>query len=184
MISGFIMVYTSFGNTTRKFLSSEFLLRRFIRIYPIYWIYSALYIAFPIVSAGYSLSVWNLLRSLLLLPDYSSLIIGQGWTLSYEIYFYICFGAFMRLGLFRGLLVMTLFFLFCVAVGWEFISSAEYSGLLPILYSRNFWLVPGSHTFLFQGPASARPHQMRSFYSHLAFLWVGSYSGIIAYRRF
>jgi peptidoglycan/LPS O-acetylase OafA/YrhL len=38
------MVYTSLGKG-EKFASKEFLLRRFLRIYPIYWVYAALYLA-------------------------------------------------------------------------------------------------------------------------------------------
>ena len=124
VISGFIMVYTSFEKEFGNFDSSTFLLRRFLRIYPIYWIYSAAYILFrQIVSEGYG-SIWNVLGSLLLFPGYSYLIISQGWTLSYEVYFYICFGFFMMLGLLRGLLVMSLFFLVAIAVGLVFHSDS------------------------------------------------------------
>jgi len=119
VISGFIMIYTSFGGSA-QFDSSKFFLRRLIRIYPIYWIYAAAYILLrEIVSGGYQ-SIWAVFGSLLLIPGYSSIIIGQGWTLSYEVYFYICFSFFMMLGLFSGLLVMTLFFLASIAVGLIF----------------------------------------------------------------
>ena len=118
VISGFIMVYTSFGNKVNNFDSLNFILRRFIRIYPIYWICAAMYFLFhQVVSGQYSYSIWEISASILLFPGYSSLIIGQGWTLSYEVYFYICFAFFMTLGLSRGLLLMTLFFLASVAVG-------------------------------------------------------------------
>jgi exopolysaccharide production protein ExoZ len=118
VISGFIMVYTSFGKDANSFHSSKFLMRRFIRIYPIYWIYAAAYLLFhELGSARYNLSGAEIFKSLLLLPGYSSLIIGPGWTLAYEVYFYFCFGIFMILGLSRGLLTMTAFFLASIAVG-------------------------------------------------------------------
>jgi exopolysaccharide production protein ExoZ len=116
VISGFIMIYASFGEG-REFDSSEFLLRRFIRIFPIYWVYAAAYILMrQIVSRGYN-SIWDVFGSLLLLPNYSWVIIAPGWTLSYEIYFYICFAIFMILGLTRGLLAMTFFFMISIAAG-------------------------------------------------------------------
>lgn len=121
VISGFIMVYTSFEKNDENFDSEKFLIRRFIRIYPIFWLYAAVYIlSHYIVLGGYNLSILDILRSLLLLPGYSPLIIGPAWTLSFEIYFYICFAVFMTLGLLRGLLIMTLFFLASIAMGSEF----------------------------------------------------------------
>lgn len=119
VISGFIMIYTSFGKS-KELDSYEFLFRRFIRIFPIYWICAIAYILMrEIVSGGYDL-VWDALGGLLLIPNYSWVIIPQAWTLSYEVYFYICFALFMTLGLFRGLLTITLFFLASIATGLVF----------------------------------------------------------------
>ncbi len=121
VISGFIMVYTSFGGGVQTFYPSKFLLRRFIRIYPIYWIYAIFYLlAHQVVADQYHLSYQEIIRALLLLPGDSSLIIGPSWTLAYEVYFYICFGIFMFLGPLRGLASMTLFFLASIAIGASF----------------------------------------------------------------
>ena len=125
VISGFIMIYTSFAGDAKFFSPSNFLLRRFIRIYPIYWVYAALYILFPIVSQGYHLPASDLLGSLLLLPGNSSDIIGQGWTLSYEVYFYICFAVFMSLRPLKGLIAMTVFFAASIALGGIFHFNSE-----------------------------------------------------------
>ena len=117
VISGFVMVYTSFNDPARSFSTSAFLSRRFIRIYPIYFIYAALYLAFyELVANGKTLTLAQLIGSLLLLPGYSSLIIGPGWTLSFEIYFYCWFGALMVLGLTRGLVLLTTLFLAFIAL--------------------------------------------------------------------
>ena len=58
-----------------------------------------------------------------LVPGYSALIIGPGWTLSYEVYFYLCFGIAMMLGLTRGLLALTVFFMAAIAVRFSFDTS-------------------------------------------------------------
>jgi exopolysaccharide production protein ExoZ len=127
VISGFIMVYTSFAKQTRNFDSTNFLLRRFVRIYPTYWIIAAFYLlSHQLLLPYYGLSAGTVAGSLLLLPGYSSLIIGPGWTLSYEVYFYLCFGVFMCLGLLRGLLGLSLYFLLFIllGVGFHFSSAA------------------------------------------------------------
>jgi exopolysaccharide production protein ExoZ len=116
VISGFVMIYTSFGRPDAKFSSSNFLTRRLIRIYPIYFIYAAFYLYFYyIFAAGKNLSLLQFIGAITLFPGYSSNIIGPGWTLAYEMYFYLCFGVAMVLGLTRGIVTLTLFFLTAIA---------------------------------------------------------------------
>ena len=103
------------------------MLRRFIRIFPIYWIYACLYlIVHQTILNGYVLSIRDTIYSLLLLPGYSPLIIGPGWTLSYELYFYLCFGIFMILGLSLGLTAMSLFFLVSITGGFALSNGGEF----------------------------------------------------------
>ena len=118
VISGFIMVYTSFyGKDVKNFSPSEFLSRRFVRIYPIYFVYCALYLAFYGIMAGGPFPSWGeLVGSLALFPGYSSRIIGPGWTLGFEVYFYFCFSIAMMLGMRRGMLALTIFFLLSIIV--------------------------------------------------------------------
>ncbi len=125
VISGFIMVYTSFDTMNDSFDPKRFAFRRFIRIYPIYILYSLFYLYFYFAfGVGKDLSPIQFGGSLLLLPGYSSLIIGPGWTLSYEVYFYLCFGIAMMLGLRRGLGALTLFFVMAIAAGLVFGTSS------------------------------------------------------------
>jgi len=112
VISGFIMVYTSFRTKDETFSSSKFIAKRIIRIYPIYIIYSLFYLCFyHFFLGGKNISLEQFFGSILLLPGYSSDIIGPGWTLSFEIYFYACFSIAMALGLVRGISALTFFFL-------------------------------------------------------------------------
>src|ERR1039457_2080593 len=84
VISGFIMVYTSFYKRSEKFTASKFITKRIIRIYPIYFIYSAFYLYFYyLFSIGKNISLEHFFGSIVLLPGYSSYIIGPGWTLSF-----------------------------------------------------------------------------------------------------
>lgn len=126
VISGFVMVYTSFGNTSRPFSTLDFLSRRFIRIYPIYFVYAALYLAaYELIANGKSLTIFETIGSLMLLPGYSSLIIGPGWTLSYEVYFYLWFGVVMIMGLSRGLVILTLIFISSIALRFALLDSGD-----------------------------------------------------------
>jgi len=130
VISGFIMVYTSFRTKNDDFRPATFAFRRLTRIYPIYFIYAIFYLYFySAFATGKNLSTGQLLGSLLLLPGYSSLIIGPGWTLSYEVYFYLCFGIAMLLGLTRGLVVLTAFFGAAIAAGVVFSKSNQMFGV-------------------------------------------------------
>lgn len=106
VISGFVMVVSSDGLNP-----NEFLVRRAIRIFPIYWIYAAAYMA-------YSGIPQDAVLGLALLPGHSSSIIGQGWTLSYEVFFYICFAAIIPLGMIGGGMALTIFFVALISLRW------------------------------------------------------------------
>jgi exopolysaccharide production protein ExoZ len=95
VISGAVMMITSQNSFGRGGARSAFLRRRIARIYPPYWFYSLAMCAFPIAS-GKLISPRYLLESLLLLPVLNPAgklrpILGVGWTLSYELYFYLLF---------------------------------------------------------------------------------------------
>jgi exopolysaccharide production protein ExoZ len=118
VVSGFVMAHTSLDKFAAPGATSEFLLRRICRIFPPYWIYAVLYVLIHSVSGtAYQLSASTSLQSALLLPGGSASIIGPGWTLSYEVYFYLCFGIALMLSRWTGLIVLTATFLAAIAVG-------------------------------------------------------------------
>ena len=115
VISGFVMVYTSWRS---RLTPGGFLKRRLIRIYPIYWLVGTLYlVAHLLLEQPYDLSFKEIVGAALLLPGYSPLVIGPGWTLSYEMYFYLCFTAALFAGVRAGLLFLTAFYGLAVLVG-------------------------------------------------------------------
>jgi exopolysaccharide production protein ExoZ len=97
IISGFVMVISAADRGTSPI---SFLACRALRIYPLYWFWTTLLLA--LTFKGYfTPEVWSskyLVASYLLLP-YTDIgpfvehvpLLGQGWTLSYEIYFYLIF---------------------------------------------------------------------------------------------
>lgn len=85
-----------------------FLRRRVIRIVPIYWLATsiklALMIALPAMALHTGLDGWHILASYLFIPamnvEHQPLpVLLQGWTLSFEMFFYLCFTALLALRL-------------------------------------------------------------------------------------
>jgi exopolysaccharide production protein ExoZ len=97
VISGFVMATITRGCFQKPDGVRTFLLRRAGRIYPIYWFYTLVYLPFFLfrpdlmnrVEGGGNISLW---RSALLFPHTHAPLVGQGWTLVHEIFFYIMFG--------------------------------------------------------------------------------------------
>lgn len=116
VISGFIMVITSW--TRGRYDAAAFFRRRLTRIYPIYWLCAICYLAVhALIAKPYQLSSEQIGGALVLWPGLSSLIIGPAWTLTFEMYFYLCFGLAMLLGLDRGLIALGTLFGAAIAVG-------------------------------------------------------------------
>ena len=95
VLSGFIITYTSNIFSAKKSVFSLFLKRRFVRIFPVYWIictvFLAIHIALPsFYRTHYDFTVSNLFNTYFLLPGHQ-MINGVSWSLSYEIFFYILF---------------------------------------------------------------------------------------------
>ena len=102
VISGFIMVYVSGAYMTADKPILGFLLKRAARIYPIYIIVSLVLIGLKVMNhltegaSSFDLQPLRIATSLLLIPAWNEAggvqpILGVGWTLSYELYFYLLF---------------------------------------------------------------------------------------------
>ena len=94
VISGFIMVYVTWGVKGGPRNAGRFLWRRVSRIYPLYWLVSlplfAVWLWRPEVVTG-GLYTVDVVRSFLLIPDTGLPLLPVGWTLVYEMYFYLVF---------------------------------------------------------------------------------------------
>jgi peptidoglycan/LPS O-acetylase OafA/YrhL len=91
VLSGFIILYTT---RNKGMTIPAFLKKRFVRIYPIYWVVTALliaaYFASPSPDNAHKEDPGVVLGSFLLFPQ-KKYVIGVAWTLSYEIIFYLVF---------------------------------------------------------------------------------------------
>lgn len=97
VISGFVIALATHGKTQDWRI---FLRRRVIRIVPMYWLATsiklALMIALPAMALHTGLNAWHILASYLFIPamnvEHQPLpVLLQGWTLSFEAFFYLCF---------------------------------------------------------------------------------------------
>lgn len=104
VISGFIMVWVTQGQPARLQTSAEFLFARASRIYPVWWAFAAIMTAYMVIAHGMNPNGggWDvisrgaplgpyLLNSFLLLPQPDFPVLGVGWTLVHEVYFYAVF---------------------------------------------------------------------------------------------
>ena len=115
IISGFIITYVSQIN------SSQFFIKRFIRVIPIYWLVIFIFfISLNLFPNLFDLSKPNiiyLLKSIFFIP-FNNLNTGHypiviyGWTLNYEIYFYLIFSISLLFSKKFFPLIFTFIFLF------------------------------------------------------------------------
>ena len=96
VLSGFIMVYVHRSAIGKKEQLKSFLVKRAVRIYPIYWIITLTVLCLFLVIPGFAsnnqdLSLGKVIASLLLIPQKDQPILEVGWTLIHEIYFYLLF---------------------------------------------------------------------------------------------
>ncbi len=99
VLSGFIMVYTTWGKSGFE-ASKNFMIRRILRIIPIYWFYTFLLLGValiaPQVLGKAEFIPAEFLKSLFFIPYLNSAgdiqpFLALGWTLNYEMYFYALF---------------------------------------------------------------------------------------------
>ena len=119
VISGFVIMHTSYDSCEKGMPTGRFLLKRFVRIFPIYWICCIAYLAYQnTFGTGYDLPFWTWVGAIFLMPGDSSRIIGPGWTLSFELFFYLSFATILRLRALTAVTLLTGVFVATIAVGF------------------------------------------------------------------
>lgn len=99
VLSGFIILYVHhhyIGNSSKL---KSFLIKRFVRIYPIYWVVltGKLFASLGLSdSATPMINLIEVVKAYLLFPQdriiLSEYFLGVSWTLTYEVFFYLIFG--------------------------------------------------------------------------------------------
>ena len=107
VISGIVMVICSAALPSNAAGAKEFMVRRLLRIMPLYWLVLLIKVAITLVlpSVVYhnSYDAVHIIKSFLFIPTFNAEgeirpIHGVGWTLQHEMFFYLLFGAMMLLG--------------------------------------------------------------------------------------
>jgi len=138
VLSGFIIFYIHQYDIGKPNKLKSFIIKRFIRIYPLYWIVLATKLLAS-TFANYKdtilqTSAGEVFKAFLLLPQDNDILntkfIGVSWTLTYEIFFYC---------LFAGLILFNTKIYKAIIVAWITGVILNLFNLLPI--SNNFLLM-------------------------------------------
>ncbi len=125
IISGFIMYYLIHDRFGEPNASRDFIIRRIFRIVPLYWIMTIIIIALIIISSASVInnkipSIYSVLASFLFIPwpqENGDIfpIFSLGWTLNYEMMFYVLIGFALYFRKTAGLIFFFLVFAMLVA---------------------------------------------------------------------
>lgn len=100
IISGFIMYFMTAARFGERGMAAGFLRRRIIRVVPLYWLFTTLMLiamlAVPHAIAHNDLDAARAITSYAFIPwpradGALRPVLSLGWTLNYEIFFYLCF---------------------------------------------------------------------------------------------
>lgn len=102
LISGFIMMHTTMDNFGSASSSKNFAIRRLTRVLPTYWIFTSLIVAVALIDQNLldraKFDFWHVLQSYFFIPHFDPNrpesihpILALGWTLNYEMFFYVVF---------------------------------------------------------------------------------------------
>jgi exopolysaccharide production protein ExoZ len=137
VISGFIMMFNTFESFNRAGAPGRFMLARIKRIVPLY--YAATIVAIAISNRGNSAAYrWSdIALSMAFMPshvhmhsvaaEYLYPVLGVGWTLNYEMFFYLLFAIALLFTRRSGTLFLTCTLLLLIAMGSGLRQFSQYS---------------------------------------------------------
>jgi exopolysaccharide production protein ExoZ len=124
VISGFVMMYVHGNDFQKSNISLKFLKRRIIRVVPLYWILTSftaflLYFKPEFFGGGKVFNFLHVVCSFLFIPAKNSVgltlpVLGPGWSLNFEMYFYILFAILLMFN--KKYLIRSLSIIFVVSV--------------------------------------------------------------------
>ncbi len=131
VLSGFIIFYVHHKDLENRTNIKLFFKKRFVRVFPIYWILASVCLFFLIFTGklNWSDDFIYIIKSYLLIPQLTSPFLGVAWSLVFECFFYVIFG----IGIFLGLRIMKY-----VLIVWLF-----------LILVANTWSFPFSSSFIF-----------------------------------
>jgi exopolysaccharide production protein ExoZ len=95
VISGIVIASVTTGKFGSPRNAATFLYHRLARIFPIFWIFTTLTLLAnklaPLTASDTHPHPYSLIASYLLIPSRLPMLLFQGWTLTFELYFYLAF---------------------------------------------------------------------------------------------
>jgi peptidoglycan/LPS O-acetylase OafA/YrhL len=110
LLSGFIIFHTYHRQVGEVRLARQFLLKRFLRIYPVYWYILISLIPLSPFFSGKQFNASTIAKSILLLPQDHPLL-PTAWSLGHLLLFYLMFAVLLVLGRSTGTVIVSLWFL-------------------------------------------------------------------------
>ncbi|HTA62707.1 MAG TPA: acyltransferase [Bacteroidia bacterium] len=102
VLSGFIITFIHFGDLVKRQNVKQFFIKRFNRIYPIFWVVNTVAVGLLVATKKYTMhnvfSLFTLKSYLLLSTDVPLLPLRVAWSLCYEVLFYLVFGVCIVMG--------------------------------------------------------------------------------------
>jgi exopolysaccharide production protein ExoZ len=140
VLSGFIILYAHYNDIGKANLGLYFK-KRFVRIYPLYWIIVIplipMLFLFPAIGAqGNETDLSVIINSVLLIPNETPPFLGVAWTLTHEIKFYLIFGL--------SIILLKPKYSFPLILIWSLISLAQFAKVVN--FNDGFYL-----KFIFSG---------------------------------
>jgi len=182
VISGFIMVHSTRKFSATRIDSFDFIIRRLIRVAPLYWIITALVFILFLFNSSISqkpLDLATLIRSFLFIPTWFEgenlvcTIISPGWTLCYEMFFYAGFAIFVGWNYRRGVLLLAALF----------IGLSSLHLFVPDSYYAKFYSNPLMMEFLFGMLIAYAPKAKMPILAILCgFIWIVTVKQLIEVR--
>ena len=105
VISGFIILFSHYNDVGKPLRFTRYIIRRFVRLMPTYWIALALVVALD-YAGRHTPSLASLTWSASLLPSNRNMVLDVAWTLRFEILFYALFSV-LIINRLAGLAVLT-----------------------------------------------------------------------------
>jgi exopolysaccharide production protein ExoZ len=127
VVSGFVMMHIISGRPRGGAAATRFLSERVLRVVPLYWVTTLLSVVVGVVMPALkhknAYSATYVMRSLLFLPSVNPStgapepVLGLGWTLNYEMFFYVVISVVLFLGIRRVFAAVLAIFVTLVALG-------------------------------------------------------------------
>lgn len=112
VLSGFIISFAHFNNLQSGQGVREFLIKRVVRIYPIYWLIALVSLICFLILGQLNLRQDStyIIKSFLLIKQPNIPFLKVAWSLIYEMFFYLMFALFIKIGWQKTKIVVPVWF--------------------------------------------------------------------------